>query len=531
MPPSNAPFVRPRPVVLIVLDGWGIAPPSRANAISLAKTPNMDSYLTNYPAMSIQAAGEAVGLSWGEVGNSEVGHLSLGSGRVLYQSLPRISKSIADGTFFQNKEFLELYKTVKKNGTALHIIGLVSSGGVHSFNEHLYALLELAEQQKMEKVFIHCFLDGRDTPLNSGLTFVSKLQDVLKKLGIGKIATLAGRFYAMDRDNRWDRTEKAYRAMVQGVADVMSDDPQKAIQESYDKGVYDEQLVPTVITDHGKPVATISNGDGVVFFNFRADRARQLTKAFVLPGFNKFERVYMQDLHFLAMTEYEKDLPVPVAFPPEAVTMPLAKVISDAGLAQLHIAETEKYAHVTYFFNGGQEKKYPGEEHILIPSVKSASYDQKPAMSAREITARLISEIRESKYDFIVVNFANADMVGHTGNLQATIEAVQVLDECIGQIVDTALAYDGAVLITADHGNAESLFNLQTGAVDKMHSNNPVPFIIIGKPWQGKNVSYGIRGHDLSMASSAGILPDITATILKIMGLKKPDEIIGISLL
>ncbi len=522
---------RPRPLVLIVLDGWGIAPPSRANAISLAKTPNMDSYLTNYPAMSIQAAGESVGLSWGEVGNSEVGHLSLGSGRVLYQSLTRISKAIADGSFFLNTELLEVCKTVKKRASALHIMGLVSSGGVHSYNEHLYALLELAAQQKMERVYVHCFLDGRDTPLNSGLTFVNKLQDVLKKLGVGKIATLSGRFYAMDRDNRWERIEKTYRAIAQGISDKKAEDPLKAIQASYDAGVYDEQLEPTVITDHGKPIATVANGDAVIFFNFRADRARQLTKAFVLPGFNKFERVYMQDLTFVTMTEYEKDLPVHIAFPPQAVTTPLAKVISDAGLTQLHIAETEKYAHVTYFFNGGQEKKYPGEEHVLIPSVKSASYDQKPAMSAREITTRLISEIRESKYDFIVVNFANADMVGHTGNLQATIEAIEILDECIGQITETVLAYDGAVLITADHGNAESLFNLQTGVIDKMHSNNPVPFIIIGKPWYGKNVTFGVRGHDLSLATSAGILPDITATILKIMGLKKPDEIIGIPLL
>ncbi len=520
------PLARPRPVVLIILDGWGIAPPSRANAISLARTPNMDNYMTTYPTMSIQAAGESVGLSWGEIGNSEVGHLSVGSGRVLYQSLMRISKAIADGSFFKNPALVKLYKTVRERKSALHIMGLVSSGGVHSYNEHLYALLEMAATMKLERVYIHCFLDGRDTPLNSGLNFVSKLLDKMK-LGAGRIATICGRFYGMDRDNRWDRTQLIYDAMVNGVSTKKFSDPLVAIQTSYDEKVYDEHMVPVVITQNNKPVGTVRNGDGVIFFNFRADRARQLTKALVLPGFNKFPCVYMKDLLLVTMTDYEKDMPVEIAFPPESVTTPLAKVISDAGLTQLHIAETEKYAHATYFFNGGQETQFRGEDHILIPSVKVPSYDQKPAMSAREITARLISEIRESKYDFIVVNFANADMVAHAGNLQATIEAVEILDDCVSQIVETVKAYDGAVLVTADHGNAESLFNLQTGVIDKMHSNNPVPLVIIGKQWQGKNVRYGARGVDLSTVPSVGILPDVTATILKIMGLKKPDEMIG----
>lgn len=522
---------RPRPSVLIVLDGWGIAPPSRANAISLAKTPNMDSYLTTYPAMSIQAGGESVGLSWGEIGNSEVGHLSIGAGRILYQSLPRISKSIADGSFFSNEKFLEACKTVKAKKKALHLMGLVSSGGVHSFNEHLYALLELVARQKVENVYVHCFLDGRDTPLNSGMNFISKLQAKLSKIGVGKIATLAGRFYAMDRDNRWERTEAAYNAIVKGEASVKGEDPLALIKASYDAQVYDEQLVPSVITQGGSPVGTVADGDGIIFFNFRADRARQLTKAFVLPGFTKFQRDYMRDCAFVTMTEYEKDMPVEVAFPPEQVMTPLAKVISDAGLTQLHIAETEKYAHVTYFFNGGQEARYPGEDHILIPSVKVSSFEQKPAMSAREICARVIAEIRESKYDFIVINLANADMVGHTGNLIATIEAIEIIDNVLGQIIETVRAYDGAVFITADHGNAESMFNLQTGAIDKMHSNNPVPFIVIGKAWEGKNVSFGVRGTDLSTATSAGILPDVTATLLKVMGLKKSEEMVGTSLI
>ena len=522
---------RPRPVTLIVLDGWGIAPPSRANAISLARTPNMDSYQMTYPAMSIQAGGESVGLSWGEIGNSEVGHLSLGSGRVLYQSLPRISHAIADGSLFTNPTLLKLYDAVKKKNSALHLMGLVSSGGVHSYNEHLYALLELAAQRGVSRVFVHCFLDGRDTPLNSGLNFVTKLLDKCKQLGVGRVASISGRHYAMDRDGRWERIQKAYDALVHGRSDKMYEDPIAAINESYKMQVYDEQFVPAVITDHGKPVGSISNGDGVVFFNFRADRARQLTKALVLPGFNKFDRVYMKDLLFIAMTEYEKDLPVDVVFPQEEVMTPLAKVVSDAGLKQLHIAETEKYAHVTYFFNGGKEVSFPGEDHILIPSVKVPSYDEKPAMSAREITSRVISEIRESKYDFVVLNFANADMIGHTGNLQATIKSVEVLDDCIGQVVDTVLAYDGAVLITSDHGNAEKMFDLQTGLIDKMHSNSAVPLIIVGKQWAGKNVPDGVLGADLSTARSAGILSDVTATIIKIMGLQKPSEMIGTPLI
>lgn len=522
---------RPRPVVLMMLDGWGIAPPSRANAISLARTPHMDSYMTTYPTLSIQSAGEAVGLNWGEVGNSEVGHLCVGSGRVIYQSLPRISRSIADGSFFTNEALLKIYAEVQKRKTSLHLMGLVSSGGVHSYNEHLYALLELAVKQKMTNVYIHCFLDGRDTPQNSGLNFITKLQDQIKKLNVGTIATLSGRYYAMDRDSRWDRIQLAHSALVNGISAQTYADPIKAIQASYDKQVYDEQLEPIVITAKNSPVATIKNGDGVVFFNFRADRARQLTKALVLPGFSKFDRNYMKDLLLVTMTEYEKDLPVEVAYPPQEVKTPMARVISDAGLTQLHIAETEKYAHVTYFFNGGREVTFNNEEHILIPSVKVTSYDQKPAMSAREITSRTIAEIRESKYDFIVINFANADMVGHTGNLQATIQAVEILDDSIGQVVETVKSYDGAVLITADHGNAESLFDLQTGMIDKNHSNNPVPLIIVGKSWEGKNASGGVSGTDLSSMSSAGILSDVSVTTLKILGLKKPEEMTGISLI
>jgi len=526
----NSAQPRPKPVVLIVLDGWGIAPPSRANAISLAKTPNLDRYLTTYPAMSLQAAGESVGLSWGETGNSQVGHLSIGSGRILYQNLPRINRAIFDKSFFSNPAFLQACAQVKKNNSKLHIIGLVSSGGVHSYNEHCYALLELAAEQKINNVFVHAFLDGRDTPHNSAFNFISKLQEKIKAIGVGSIATLSGRMYAMDRDNNWERIAKAYKAMVEGSSKETFEDPLQAIQSSYDHQVYDEEFEPTVITKKDQPVAKIEDKDAVIFFNFRPDRARELTKALILPGFDKFPRPYMRDLFFVSMTEYEKDLPLTIAYPAETVETPIAKVISDAGLSQLHIAETEKYAHVTYFFNGGQEKSFPNEDHVLIPSLKVSSYDQKPAMSAREITDRVIQEIREVKYDFIVLNFANADMVGHTGNLQATIEAVEILDSCIGKIVEVALSYDGVVLITADHGNAEKKFDLQTGVFNKEHTNSAVPFILIGKMWEGKNIIGGVTGTDLSQAVSAGVLSDVGPTILKIMGLRKPDEMTSTAL-
>ncbi|MFH0874183.1 MAG: 2,3-bisphosphoglycerate-independent phosphoglycerate mutase [Candidatus Komeilibacteria bacterium] len=523
---------RPKPLVLIILDGWGIAPPSRANAISLAKTPNLDAYMNKYPTMSLQAGGESVGLAWGEMGNSEVGHLSIGSGRILYQSLPRITRAIFDKSFFANPAFLAACEHVKKNKSKLHLLGLVSSGGVHSFNEHLYALLELAAEQKIDQVYIHAFLDGRDTPYNSGSNFMAKLKDKIKQIGVGQIATLVGRFYAMDRDNHWERIVEAYKALVNGEAKNYATDAVQAIEASYSKQIYDEQLEPTVITNEAKqPLAKIQDGDAIICFNFRADRMREITKALILPGFDKFPREYMRNLFYVSMTEYEKDLPLQIAFAPEKVQTPVAKVISDAGLKQLHIAETEKYAHVTYFFNGGQEKMYPDEDHVLIPSLKVASYDQKPAMSTREITNRVIQEIREVKYDFIVANFANPDMVAHTGNLQATIEACEIADDCIGKIVDVVLSYDGAIIITADHGNAEALFNLQTGEIDKEHSNTPVPCIFVGRQWEGKNVAGGVTGTDLSSMISSGVLSDVGLTIIKILGLKKPPEMTGTSLI
>ncbi|MBT4849529.1 2,3-bisphosphoglycerate-independent phosphoglycerate mutase [Candidatus Parcubacteria bacterium] len=522
---------RPKPVVLLILDGFGIAPPSRSNAISLAKTPNFDKYSSNYPIMPLAASGEAVGLSWGEMGNSQVGHLALGSGVIPYQDLPKITKAITDGEFYENEAFIKACDHVKKNDSALHLMGLVSSGGVHSYNEHLYALIELAKKQKVTRLFVHCFLDGRDVPYNSGLNFITKLQDKLKEVGLGQIATLSGRFWAMDRDNRWDRVEKAFRAMVDGESDKKYEDPLKAIQDSYDTKVYDEEFVPTIITnDLGKPRAQIKDKDAIIYFNFRSDRARQLTQSLVLPAFEKFKRDYFQNLFMVTMAEYEKDLPAIVAFPPLQIEMPMARVLSEAGLKQLHIAETEKYAHVTYFFNGGKETIYEGEDRTLIPSPQVTSYDQKPAMSAREITAKITQFIKEGAYDFVVANYANPDMVGHSGNIQATIESIEILDQLIAEVVDTTLSYDGVVLITADHGNAESLYNMQTGEIEKDHTNSPVPLFIIGSEFAGKSVLSGMTGTDLSHVTPVGVLADVAPTILKIMGIKKPPEMTGSSL-
>jgi len=522
---------RPKPLVLIILDGFGIAPPSRANAISLAKTPNFDKYSQHYPVMPLSASGEAVGLSWGEMGNSQVGHLSIGSGLIPYQNLPRITKSITEGDFFENEAFLSACKYVKKNNSSLHLMGLLSPGGIHSYNEHLYALVELAHQKKIDRIYIHAFLDGRDTPYNSGISFVTKLQDRLKIIGAGAIATLSGRFWAMDRDNRWDRTAKAYQTIILGQSDKKYDDPLKAIESSYKKEVYDEEFVPVVITDDlGKPRGQIKDGDAIIYFNFRPDRARQLTQALVLPGFEKFKRDYYKNLLLVTMTEYEKDLPVTVAFPPLSIDYPLARVISEAGLKQLHIAETEKYAHVTYFFNGGNEKIFEGEERALVPSPSVTSYDQKPAMSAREISNKVTQSIKEGHFDFIVINFANPDMVGHTGNITATVEAIEILDQLVGEIVDTTLSYDGVALITSDHGNAEAKYDLQTGVVQKEHTNNPVPLFIIGKEFIGKSVLSGMSGSDLSHVTPVGVLADIAPTVLKIMGLKKPPQMSGSSL-
>ena len=521
-----------RPVVLAVLDGCGVAHAGEGNAITLADTPNMDRFIREYPTMTIAAAGAEVGLSFGDMGNSEVGHLNIGAGRVYYQTFPRINQSISAGSFAENDAFAKAVKHVKKNKSALHIMGLVSQGNVHAAQEHLYALLELAKVNKIKKVFIHAFLDGRDTKFDSGKDFIGQLEEKMKELGVGKIATLAGRFHAMDRDNRWERTQESYEAMANGVAKQYAKDALSAIEESYAKEIYDEEFVPTVIGKEGKPTATVNSGDGMVFFNFRPDRARQMTKAFVLPSFPKFEREYIEDLFFVTMTEYEKELPVSVAYPPVVIINCLAEVLSKAGLTQFHIAETEKYAHMTFFLNGTIEDPFEGEERKIIPSPKVSSYDQKPEMSALEVTKETIKAIQADSYDVYMLNYANADMVAHTGDLTASIQGCAAVDRSLGMLADHVLAKNGILFITADHGNGEEVSNLETGEKDKEHSTNPVPFIIISNDLRGHAGPAGDPPEgDLSLMPPVGMLADVAPTMLKLMGVEQPPDMTGRPLL
>lgn len=527
---------RPKPLVLMILDGFGIAPASDGNAITRAKMPVYNRLIRTYPAMTLRSSGDEVGLSWGEMGNSEVGHLTIGAGRVFYQTLPRINKSIESGEFFKNEAFLKAIKQVKKSDSTLHLVGLVSPGGVHSHQDHLYKLLELAKKEKVKKVAVHAILDGRDTIRDTGAQFIEALQKKMKELKVGVIASVCGRYFAMDRDNRWDRTGSAYAAMI-GIADdkavVRAEDAKSAIAASYKAKVYDEEFVPTVIMGKGKPLAPVSGKDAVIFFNFREDRMRQIAKAFAVSSFNKFERgTFLKEVFFVSMTEYEKDLPATVAFSPEIIATCLAKVVSDAKLKQFHVAETEKYAHITFFLNGMQEDEFSGETREIIPSPKVASYDKKPEMSAKAIADRVVKEALGDKYDLIALNFANPDMVAHTGDLKATIEALETVDQEMGKVVDAVLSKKGVVIMTADHGNAEELANLQTGKMDKEHSTNPVPCIIIGADFEGQaGPQIEAVGGDLSLISPVGTLSDIAPTVLKLLGLKKPKEMTGVPLI
>ncbi len=522
----------PKPVVLIILDGYGVGQPFAGNAISLANTPNMDNFILKYPSMTIRASGDAVGLPWSEEGNSEVGHLNLGLGRIVYQLLPKINRTISDHTFYRNKALLEVIEHVKKNNSSLHLMGLVSDGGVHASIDHLFALLVLAEENNLDKVYVHAFLDGRDTLFNGGKSYIKSLQRTINDHGLGKIATISGRFYAMDRNNNWDRTQKAYLAITQGIGNKMEDSI-GGIEKSYKNKIYDEEFVPSVVHQDGKPVAKIEDNDAVIFFNFRPDRARQLTKAFCLPDFDKFSRQKkIENLKFATFSEYEKDLPVDVIFPPEKFRNSLGEVISKAGLKQLRIAETEKYAHVTYFFNGGVETAFPDEDHVLVPSPALPSYDAKPEMSAPEISKKIVDFISEEKYDFILANFANADMVGHTANIDATVEAVEVLDSLVSKIVKASLDKNGIVIITADHGNADVMFDMQAGTKLKEHSSNPVPLLIIGNDFEGKTFGWqSVPGNDLSFVQAQGVLADVAPTVLKFLGIEKPEEMTGESLI
>ena len=467
--------------MLMILDGFGENPNNEGNAVNLAKKPNIDKLRKICPVSHIDASGAAVGLPDGQMGNSEVGHTNIGAGRIVYQKLTKITKSIEDGDFFSIPEFTEAIENVKKNNSKLHIMGLLSDGGVHSHQRHLYGLLELAKRKGLDNnVFIHAFMDGRDTLPASGEGYIQELQEKMKEKGVGKIATLSGRYYAMDRDKRWDRVEKAYNALVKGEG-VLAKDPIQAIEESYQQEIFDEFVVPTVITDaNDQPLAKIESGDSVIFFNFRPDRARQLTRAIVDDKFDGFKTDKL-DIDFVCMTEYDDTMPnVKIAFKPEELTNTFGEVVSKLGKKQLRIAETEKYAHVTFFFNGGREEPYPGEDRILVNSPKVATYDLQPEMSAYEVTEKVLEAINSEKYDTIILNFANTDMVGHTGNIDAAIKAVEAVDKCVGEIVEAVQKQNGVLLITADHGNAEQMIDYQTVEPLTSHTTNLVPLILVG---------------------------------------------------
>ncbi len=515
-----------RPTVLIINDGWGVAPDSEGNAITRAKTPNFSKWVKTYPTMTIKASGIDVGLSWGEMGNSEVGHLNIGAGRVYYQTLPRIGKEIGDKSFFKNEGLLKAANYAKKNNTKLHLFGIVSAGNVHGSDEHLYALLEFCKTEGIKNVFVHAILDGRDSKFDSGKMFIERLLAKMKEFGVGKIASMGGRFFAMDRDNRWDRIEKMYHVMVDGGAGV--GDPLAAIQKSYDAKVFDEEFVPVVVDGAGK----IEKNDAVIFFNFRPDRAREITRAFVAPDFDKFAREKIDPLLFVTMTEYEKGLPVDVCYPPDVIQMTLAETLSKAGKTQFHLAETEKYAHVTFFFNGTIEQAWPGEDRTVVPSPKVTSYAEAPEMSALEVAKKAVEAIESNKYDFVVINFANADMVAHTGDLAASIKGVEAVDKAMGLVVAIALAKKGCVFITADHGNGEEVINLKTHDKDKEHSTNAIPFLCISPDWEGQvGPSGDVLNGDLSLVQPVGMLADVAPTILKQMGVAQPKEMTGRALI
>lgn len=545
---SQRVYAGPKPVVLLILDGWGIGPNNAGNAISQAKTPNLERYWMSYPHTQLEASGQAVGLPQGEDGNTETGHLNIGAGHIVYQDLPRINMAIADGGFFNNEAFLAAIKHAKDNHSTLHLMGLIGAGGVHSNIEHLYALLNLSAQQGVEQVWIHGFTDGRDSPPTSGINYVQEIMDRCQKLGIGQLASLQGRYFAMDRDRRWERVEKAYDVLTIGEGESCILDPINSLKEQYDQGITDEFIEPITICNQDGTHRVISDNDAVIFFNYRIDRPRELTRAFVLPDFEQgmtnvafdpyaeryektniqkpiqaktFQRKkILQNLFFVTMTMYEANLPTHVAFPPQYIKEPLGKVFADNGLRQLRMTETEKERFVTYYMNGQKEELYPGEERVIVPSKGVKSYDQAPEMSAYEIANELVQRIQSGLYDVVIANICNGDMVGHTGNFDAAVRACEIVDDVVGKIVEAALLYGGIVFITADHGNVEEMMNNSTGEVDTEHSNYPVPFYIIGKQFVGRSIML-----------PTGILADIAPTILKTMGITKPQQMTGRALI
>lgn len=496
--------------MLMVLDGWGINHNKTESAIEVANTPNMDKYWQNYPHTTLKTDGEAVGLPDGQMGNSEVGHLNLGAGRVVYQELTKISKAIRDGDFFQNKELLAAMENCRKNNSTLHLMGLFSDGGVHSHIEHLYGLLELAKKNNLTKVFVHAFLDGRDVPPRCAEKYFAQFADRTKEIGVGQIATITGRYYAMDRDNRWERVSLAYEMLTE-LKGFSAKDPADAMTQAYARNENDEFVKPTIVAG----AEPICGNDSVIFFNFRPDRAREITRTFTDKDFSGFTRNVFPKVYFVCMTEYDDTIAAPVAFPKEEITNCLAEVLSKKGLTQLHAAETEKYAHVTFFFNGGREEPYPGEERLLVASPKVATYDLQPEMSAYGVTEKVLEAIKSDKYDVIILNFANADMVGHTGIFSAAQKAVEAVDECVGKIVSAMQSAGGEVLITADHGNSDQM--LENGQVWTAHSMNVVPLIYVTEK---KNVKL-----------NSGALADVAPTMLEILDIEKPREFTGKSLI
>ncbi len=508
---------RKRPVVLMILDGWGYNPSCDNNAVCLADTPNLDRLRETCPHTLIGASGPDVGLPEGQMGNSEVGHLNLGAGRVVYQDLTRISRSIDDGSLFANSALVAALDKLRASGGKLHLMGLLSDGGVHSHNTHLYALVEMAARAGIADICIHPFLDGRDTPPKSGGSYLQQLESELARIGNGRVCTVTGRFYAMDRDNRWERVERAYRAMTAGDG-IPAASSAEAIADAYAADQTDEFVEPRTIVTDGKPSGTVDDGDAIIFFNFRADRAREITRCFTDRDFKGFRRDKTPELAaYVCLTEYDETFSLPVAFPAEELSSILGELVADAGLSQLRIAETEKYAHVTFFFNGGREEPFPGEDRALIPSPQEVTtYDQKPAMSAPEVTDEVISRVESGRYDLIVLNFANPDMVGHTGILDAAVAAMETIDACVGRVTDAVLAAGGCLLITADHGNCEQMTDT-SGGPHTAHTTNPVALILVGHP--GK------------VSLKPGILADISPTLLELIGLDKPPEMTGSSLI
>lgn len=505
-----------KPVVLTIMDGFGYTPNREGNAIALAGTPNLDKLCEKYPHTLIQASGLDVGLPNGQMGNSEVGHTNIGAGRVVYQDLTRITKSIEDGDFFTNKILVEAMENAKDK--SLHIAGLVSDGGVHSHIDHLMALLDMAKKFDVKNVYVHAFTDGRDTDPQSAKGFIEEVSNHMAEIGVGKFATVSGRYYAMDRDNRWERVEKTYDAIIRSQGDK-ADSAIECIESSYKNGINDEFVVPTVIYEGGKPVGSFNKGDSFICFNFRPDRAREITRSIADPNFDGFERSFVES-NYVCMTTYDATMKfVKVAFGPEDISNTLGEYLSNNGRVQLRAAETEKYAHVTFFFNGGKEEPYSGEDRILVPSPKVATYDLQPEMSADILLDKLLKALDEDKYDFIAVNFANPDMVGHTGVMEATEKAIKTVDECVGKLFEKVLSLGGSGIITADHGNAELMIDLETKRPITSHSTNPVPFIVVGEEYKGRELL------------TDGRLSDIAPTILDMLKMDQPSEMTGHSLI